>query len=207
MTRVKICGIRSAETAAAAVEAGADAVGLVVDIPQSPRCLTVAEAIEIAATLPRRVMSIAVMQDPPADLVDQWQGSWVQLHGEEDEAFVAHCARSKHVIRGFRFDPAAVRRWNDCPEVDVVLIDGSAGGAGEAFRHEALAAMMPQLDKPIILAGGLTPDNVRAAIAALHPFAVDVSSGVESSPGVKDPELIRAFCRAVAEADAAAGGL
>ena len=87
------------------------------------------------------------------------------------------------------------------PHVEILLIDGSSGGRGEVFRHEELAALMPQIDKPVVLAGGLTPQNVGAAIRAVRPFAVDVSSGVETSAGVKDADLMRAFCEAVGGAD------
>ena len=198
-TLIKICGIRSAEMAAVAVDAGADAIGLVIEIPDSPRTLTLDEAEAIAASLPPRIMKIAVVRDSDPEIAARWQGTWFQLHGGEDERTVAEFARTKHVIRGFRFDTDQVRRWEACQDVNILLIDGSAGGEGEAFRHEQLTAMMPQITKPVVLAGGLTPDNVAAAIAAVRPFAVDVSSGVESAPGVKDEELIRRFCAAVAQ--------
>ncbi|MHC4414521.1 MAG: phosphoribosylanthranilate isomerase [Planctomycetota bacterium] len=200
-TRIKICGIRSVETAKAAVEAGAEAIGLVIDVPDSPRCLTFEEAAQIAGSLPPVAMSVAVFCDPPPTRVERWSGSWIQLHGHEDESLVGCVARTKHVIKGFRFDPGQVLRWSDCPDVDVLLIDGSEGGRGEAFGHETLAEMMPQIHKPVILAGGLTPGNVKRAIKTVRPFAVDVSSGVESSPGVKDASLIRRFCESVAEAE------
>jgi phosphoribosylanthranilate isomerase len=177
MTRVKICGITSPELARVAVEAGADAIGMVIDVPHSPR------------------------SDPDPALAERWSGTWFQLHGDEDETLVGRFAGSKHVIKGFRFDPDQVKRWNDCPHVEILLIDGSAGGRGEAFRHEELTALMPQISKPVVLAGGLTPHNVASAIRVVRPFAVDVSSGVESSPGVKDPQLVREFCAAVTEAD------
>ena len=94
---------------------------------------------------------------------------------------------------------AASSSWNDCRDVNILLVDGSAGGHGEAFRHEQLTALMPQITKPVMLAGGLTPDNVADAIRTVRPFAVDVSTGVETAPGIKDEELIRRFCRAVRE--------
>jgi phosphoribosylanthranilate isomerase len=203
MTRVKICGITSPELARAAVEAGADAIGMVIDVPHSPRSIGFDAAWEIHVAVPAPVMSIAVVQDPDPSLADRWSGTWFQLHGDEDEALVGRFARAKHVIKGFRFDPDQVKRWNDCRHVEILLIDGSSGGRGEAFRHEELAALMPQIYKPVVLAGGLTPQNVAPAIRAVRPFAVDVSSGVESSPGVKDPQLIKEFCAAVAEADRA----
>ena len=196
-TLIKICGLRSAEMARAAVEAGADAIGFVIEVPGSPRTLAVGEANSIAATLPRRIITVAVVRDPDPAVVEQWRGTWLQLHGDEDERTVARFARTRYVIRGFRFDPEAIRRWNDCTDVNTLLIDGSAGGRGEAFHHEALAAMMPGINKPVMLAGGLTPRNVAAAIKTVRPWAVDVSSGVETAPGVKDEALIRRFCAAV----------
>ncbi len=198
-TLIKICGIRSAEMAALAVDAGADAIGLVIEVPDSPRTLTLEEAEAIAAALPPRIMKIAVVRDSDPEIADRWRATWFQLHGVEDEQTVARFARTKHVMRGFRFDVDQVRRWDNCPDVDILLVDGSAGGTGETFRHEQLAALMPRISKPVVLAGGLTPDNVAAAIATIHPFAVDVSSGVESAPGVKDEGLMRRFCAAVRE--------
>ncbi|MHC4081574.1 MAG: phosphoribosylanthranilate isomerase [Planctomycetota bacterium] len=201
MTRTKICGITSPDLARIAVEAGADAIGMVIDVPHSPRSISFETAEEILRVAPAPVMSIAVVQDPDPALADRWPGTWFQLHGDEDEALVGRFARAKHVIKGFRFDPQQVKRWNDCPHVEILLIDGSSGGRGETFRHEELAALMPQITKPVVLAGGLTPQNVGPAIRAVRPFAVDVSSGVETSPGVKDPQLIKEFCAAVVEAD------
>ena len=201
-TRIKICGITSVEMANVAIDTGADAIGLVVDVPKSPRCLTSSQAQEIAHTLPAQAMIVAVLQDASPEITEDLPGTWVQLHGDEDEQLIAQFAQSKHVIKGFRFDPEQVLRWNADPHVDVLLIDGSAGGEGQAFDHEKLADMMPQIDKPIILAGGLNATNVAEAIEIVHPFCVDVSSAVESAPGVKDPKLIREFCEAVTRADA-----
>jgi phosphoribosylanthranilate isomerase len=199
-TRIKICGVRSVETALLALEAGADAIGLVVDVDDSPRRLPLEAAASIAAALPARAMAVAVMRDPDPALAERWPGRWIQLHGGEDESLVARLGRTRHIIKGFRFDPEAVRRWSRCPGVEILLVDGSAGGRGGSFDHADLAAMMPEIAKPVVLAGGLTPGNVAAAIRAVRPFAVDVSSGVESAPGVKDHGLIRAFCAAVAQA-------
>ena len=200
-TRIKICGIRTAEMARVAVEAGAEAIGLVIDVPDSPRTISMEDAKSIAATLPPRIMAIAVVRDPDPQIVDRWPEQWFQLHGREDEGLVGVFARTKHVIKGFRFDPPEVRRWNDCPGVEILLIDGSAGGGGESFSHRQLAELMPQIAKPVALAGGLTPDNVGEAIRIVRPYGVDVSSGVESAPGVKDETLIRRFCQAVADAE------
>ena len=109
------------------------------------------------------------------------------------------------VIKAVRFDPATIaaelERWGALDEVAAILIDGSAGGLGVAFDWSQLAPHLESCPKEIILAGGLTPDNVGSAIRACHPWAVDVSSGVERAKGAKDPALIEAFCDAVREAD------
>jgi phosphoribosylanthranilate isomerase len=133
-----------------------------------------------------------------------WPHEWIQLHGREDEQ-VAEELRSEgyQIIRGFRFDPVTVERWDRCPAVDRLVIDGSTvGGTGEAFDHEALKAMSSMLETPLLVAGGLTPTNVASLIETMAPWGVDVSSGVESSRGRKNPELIEAFCAAVRAASA-----
>lgn len=200
-TRIKICGITSIEIANVAINAGADIIGLVVNVPASPRNLSIEKAQEIAKALPPQTMVIVVMQNESAQVAEQLPSTWVQLHGDEDEQTVAEFAKTKHVIKGFRFDPEQVKRFNADPHIDVLLIDGSAGGKGEVFDHQQLAQMMPTIEKPIILAGGLNTENVGDAIRTVRPFCVDVSSSVESAPGKKDSALIRAFCDAVIKAD------
>lgn len=201
-TRIKICGITSVAAARAAADLGVDAIGLVL-APGSPRRLTPAQARSIAARLPRDVAAVAVFRDQSSAEVRAWGGAWVQLHGGETEA---EADLGVAVIKGIPFDEVELRRWDRCPHVAAVLVDGAAPGAGRPFDHAGLAALMPGLHKPIILAGGLTPRNVGAAVARLGPWAVDVSSGVESAPGVKDRALMRAFCDAVEEADRRAVG-
>jgi phosphoribosylanthranilate isomerase len=203
-TRIKICGITTAASAAAAVEAGTDAIGLVF-ADRSPRRIERERAIDIAATLPPFIEAVSVWRNQPADEVAAWTGRCLQFHGDEDEAFLRKMNAQgvdRTIIRGFHFSADAVQRWAACPAVSALLIDGPDPGSGEAFDHEALAALTADIAKPIILAGGLTPDNVAHAIRTVRPFAVDVSSGVESSPGVKDPALMSAFCAAVRRADA-----
>ncbi|MBK7405804.1 MAG: phosphoribosylanthranilate isomerase [Phycisphaerales bacterium] len=207
-TRIKVCGITSHEAAEAAVEAGADAIGLVF-VKDSPRWIEPAFADEIAAQLPAFVSTVGVYRDEPLrtflEIVEECPTRWVQLHGLEDEQLVRNCGC---VIKGIRFDPDTIAdellRWSEIEEVDAILVDGSAGGEGVAFDWASLTEPMAEATKPILLAGGLTPDNVGDAIRACRPFAVDVSSGVESAPGVKDPAKVRAFCQAVRQADAGA---
>lgn len=198
-TRVKICGITTPEAARVAIDAGADAIGLVF-ARNSPRSIDTETARRIVHVLPPMVTAVSVFatgDGPLDDGLDADAPAWCQVHGDVDEETLERIAARRRVARGFRFDPEAVRRWHACESVSALLVDGSAGGAGTAFDHDALAAIMPELRKPVILAGGLTPDNVGAAIAAVRPYAVDVSSGVESAPGVKDESLVRAFCAAV----------
>jgi phosphoribosylanthranilate isomerase len=199
-TRIKICGITSPDAAEAAVEAGADAIGFVF-APNSPRCVDVRQASEIAQAVGPFVTTVAVYQDPSPDdpALQNWLGDWLQMHGDEDETDLSQLRRC--IIKGFRFDPEQVRRWNRCTYVDALLIDGPRGGSGEAFDHHALGAMMTEISRPVILAGGLTPENVGEAIRTVRPYAVDVSSGVETEPGVKSAKLIAEFCAAVREAD------
>lgn len=204
-TLIKICGITSPQLADAAVDAGADAIG-VVFAPGSPRCVTPEVAEAIRARLPEDVVDIGLFQNPdPAVDLPLWRGRWIQLHGDEDETLVAVAAR-RPVIRGFRFDEALLARWDACPDVSILLVDGSDGGGGCGFDHARLATLMPSLHHPVMLAGGLTPETVAAAVRAVRPFAVDVSSGVEIRRGVKDPALMRAFCAAVRATDAEFAG-
>ena len=229
-TRIKICGITSATAAAAAVEAGADAIGFVF-AEASPRRIDCDLAVSIAVALPPFVEAVTVWRNQPEEEVAAWTGRCLQFHGEEDESYLSRISGrginrmllggwvreygprgldqpgiDRVIIRGFHFSADAVRLWATCPAVSALLIDGPDPGSGEPFDHAALAALMPDITEPVILAGGLTPENVADAIRTVRPFAVDVSSGVESSPGVKDPALIRAFCAAVRSADALPAG-
>ncbi|MCP3902094.1 MAG: phosphoribosylanthranilate isomerase [Planctomycetes bacterium] len=198
-TRIKICGVTTREAARAAAAAGADAIGLVF-ASGSPRGLDADTAAALLESIPPLVTTVGVYRDlrpesdPMIGRVDV-----LQLHGDEDEALIAGLARP--VIRGFPFSPEAVARWDACPNVSALLVDGPRGGAGETFDHGALAALAERITRPVVLAGGLTPENVGEAIRTVRPYAVDVSSGVERAPGIKDPELIAAFCVAVRQAD------
>lgn len=200
-TRVKICGITTIDMALVAAEAGADAIGLVF-VPDSPRYVLPGPAQQVARSLPPLISAIGVFVNPSDPDLQNWRGQWVQLHGKEEEPQAARVAQMRRIIKGLRFDAEQIRRWDRCLHVSALLIDGSAGGKGEAFDHRALAEMMPELKTPVILAGGLNVQNVGKAIRDVRPFGVDVSSGVESARGVKDAGMIREFCAAVREADA-----
>jgi phosphoribosylanthranilate isomerase len=196
-TRIKICGVTARHIAEAAAQARADAIGLVF-AAGSPRHVSTAQARAICRALPPALTPVAVFRDQSRAAIEEWPGEWVQLHGHEDEQ-EAHLPR--RVIKAIAFDEAEVLRWDACPHLAALLIEGSAAGSGRAFDHATLGPMMRRLRTPVILAGGLTAANVGAAIAAIRPVAVDVSSGVESARGVKEPTLIAEFCQAVREAD------
>lgn len=206
-TRIKICGVRDIETALVAAQSGADAIGFVF-VEGSPRDIAPEDAADIMWQLPPLLSTVSVTRDLDiegfSELEQRCPTTMSQLHGKENEALASQCGPG--VIKGFRFDPATIEsqlaRWAKVDEVDAVLIDGSDGGDGTAFDWNQLVAPARGFPKPIFLAGGLTPQNVGDAIHAVRPFAVDVSSGVESRAGEKDHDRIRAFCAAVREADA-----
>jgi phosphoribosylanthranilate isomerase len=206
-TRIKICGARDVETALAAAECGADAVGLVF-AEGSPRRIDVETAWEISSVLPPFVASVGLFVDAGAsrfrEVMERCPLSYGQLHGSESVEEVRECG--PRIIKAVRFDPATIKaeigHWNAVEEVEALLIDGGSGGEGKALEWEALARVMDLSDHPIILAGGLNAKNVGDAIRVVRPWAVDVSSGVERARGVKDARLIAAFCEAVRAADA-----
>jgi len=205
-TRIKICGVTTPDAARAAADSGADAIGLVF-VPGSPRVIDPAKAWDIVRTLPPFMASVGLFRNATVDQYIETEQrcptDYGQLHGDEPEEVVQQCG--PRVIKAIRFDGATIEqdlaRWSAIEEVDAVMVDGGAGGEGVALDWEALARAGHASAKPLILAGGLTPQNVGDAVRIVRPFAVDVSSGVESSPGVKDLEKIEAFCAAVQEAD------
>lgn len=205
-TRIKICGLTRPEDAAAAVSSGADAVGVV--LAPSKRQVTLDQAAAVLASVPPLVARIGVFVDARAD--DVWEAvarlglSAVQFHG--DEAPETCAAAPVPVIKALRvgpgLDPAALDAYGGT--VAAFLLDtyvaGERGGTGETFDWLSVAGALPAW-APVVLAGGLGPANVGAAISALHPYAVDVSSGVEVAPGVKDHRQIEEFVAAVRAAD------
>jgi phosphoribosylanthranilate isomerase len=201
--RIKICGVTRLDDARAAVELGAWAVGMVF-YEQSPRSCTLAEAERIGAALHRRAEIAGVFVNSPldeiADLSDRIGLTLVQLHGDEGPAFCAEVARrtGARMIKAESVRGAGTLQDLARFHTDFHLLDGHAaglrGGTGEQFDWSLLATRRSKV--PLIVSGGLNADNVGEAIARTHPYAVDVASGVEESPGVKDHERIRAFIEA-----------
>lgn len=205
-TRVKICGITRVEDALLACELGADAIGMVLT-PSSPRCVTPARAREIREALPAFVTAVLLVHDLPAAQVESAlrgvQPGVVQFHGSEDAEF---CRRfGVPYIRALGMDGAVdVRALAAAhPHALGFVLDGhppgQQGGRGRTFDWSRVPH---DLGRPVILAGGLNPANVGEAIRAVQPWAVDLASGVEASPGVKDVAKMRAFFAAVRAADA-----
>ncbi len=206
-TRIKVCGVRNSETARAAFDAGADAIGFMF-VKSSVRAIEPEDAWDIVGTLPPLASTVGVFANPTLDIFcdieEACPTTLAQFHGQEEVPLVRQCGPG--LIKGIRFDAATIAEqlalWDSIEEVDAILIDGSVGGLGETFDWKSLAPHLPGVNKPIILAGGLTPENVAEAIRLVRPYAVDVSSGVERERGIKDPRLIDAFCDAVRRADA-----
>ena len=208
--RIKFCGITSLSDARLAVEAGAWALGTIL-WPGSERHCDPAEAARIAGELRRQAEIAGVFVNQPLDevigLADGIGLSLVQLHGDEGPSFCAEVARrtGAKVIKAARIRSGEDVQAMEAFHTDFHLLDthrdGRWGGTGETFDWELVR--LRRTSVPLILSGGLTPENVAAAIAAVHPFAVDVASGTEASPGVKDPAKLRAFAEAVHGAEVA----
>jgi len=195
MVRVKICGITNLEDALIAVEAGADALGFVF-VNESPRCIFPDQAASIIRKLPPFVQTVGLFVNEDLTVVNATANicglDLVQLHGEETQDFCMNVNR--RVIKAFRVkNMTSLNEIKDYRVAACLLdawSDSAYGGTGKTFNWEIATAATSQR---IILAGGLTPDNVAEAIRQVKPYAVDVSSGVESSPGKKDISLIYAF--------------
>jgi phosphoribosylanthranilate isomerase len=210
--KVKVCGVRCATDALACAAAGADWIGLNFH-PASPRCIDHRLAAEIIAALPASVEAVGLFVDRPAvevaDVAERLGLRVVQLHGQEppdDLLALNHL----FLVRAFRLgDAAAVARMSayleECRALgrlpDAVLVDafvaGQPGGTGKEIADEVLDLLPSLRLSRLILAGGLTPENVGARLERVRPWMVDVASGVESAPGRKDPARVAAFVRAV----------
>lgn len=204
-TRVKICGLTRAEDIRAAVAAGADAVGFVF-VPGTPRAVSPVSAAELRRQVPPFVTVVGLFVNESPDriraTVEAVGLDAVQLHGEETPAMAAACRQWTRVIKAFRV--RGTESLSEMPAyaeaVDAYLLDafvaGAHGGTGARFDWD-LAVQARALGKPLILAGGLTPENAAEAVQRVRPYALDVSSGVEASPGIKDTERLGRFLAAV----------
>jgi phosphoribosylanthranilate isomerase len=205
VTRVKVCGITRPEDAELAAELGAWALGFIL-WPHSARAADPGVAAGIAAALRRRVRLVGVFVNPTLDEVAQAAEalhlSHVQLHGDEGPSFCAEVARRTgcKVIKAVRIAGAGDFQDLERFHTDLHLLDTAARGlrGGTGTTWDWALAGRRRRSVPAILSGGLTADNVAAGIAALHPYAVDVASGVEAEPGVKDPARLAAFLGAAA---------
>jgi phosphoribosylanthranilate isomerase len=200
-TRIKICGITSVEDALAAARLGADAIGLVF-YPPSPRYVEVEQAAEIAAALPPFVTTVGLFvnadEQTIADVVSRVRIDLIQFHGNECKDYCG--LHQRPYIKAVRMsdDVDLDKQLSDFSQARALLLDtykaGVPGGTGEQFNWDRVPA---HLADKIILAGGLTPENVKDAVAQVHPYAVDVSGGVESAPDKKDTEKMARFIKAV----------
>lgn len=195
---VKICGLTRAEDVAQAVRHGADALGFIL-VNSSPRAVTLEQVDEMVRDVPRGIHKVAVLGTHDRDAIDRAARSGLFTHlqfhcGQPPSVCAGH---GLPVLRAFPLtspgDEAEVGRFMQALPETVPLLDAARGGSGKTCDWEAAARLARRW--PILLAGGLQPGNVEAAITQVRPAGVDVSSGVESAPGVKDPALVRQFIR------------
>jgi len=197
--RIKICGITNRDDATAAVEAGADALGFIL-YEKSKRYISIENAIRIVETLPPFVLTVAVTVNATREFTNLgWRKqlktfNLAQLHGQESPVHVRAVAKYLPVIKVFPADqtPTGLGDY----DVSAFMLDTPSkdhGGTGRVFDWDLAVAFKKRLQKPLILSGGLNPENVAKAVEMVHPYAVDVSSGVETSPGKKDHAKLRDF--------------
>ncbi|HEY9171998.1 MAG TPA: phosphoribosylanthranilate isomerase [Verrucomicrobiae bacterium] len=204
--QVKICGLTNAAEAQAAAAAGADLIGFMF-YERSPRHVSLDRAAEIAGQLAPSVVRVGVFVNPSRELVAEAIArcglNLLQFHGEESPEFCTQFGLM--TMKAFRVRDRESLKGLPAYSTDAWLLDaftpGQLGGTGERFNWD-LAAEAGRLGRPIFLAGGLTPENVAEAVRRARPFGVDVSSGVESAPGRKDPAKVRAFIAAAKAASA-----
>lgn len=207
-TRIKFCGLTRAEDVRLAVELGVDYVGLVF-APQSPRRLLLGQARMLRELVPEEIAVVVLMMDnhrgEVEQVVESLRPDLLQFHGSEEDAFGASFGVPfwKAIAMGGQAESAfsGIARY---PSATGFLFDGHAageqGGSGKRFDWKQ---MPPALDKPFLLAGGLSPENVGVALRTARPWGLDVSSGIEAAPGVKDADRMRRFVDAVRSAEAA----
>jgi len=203
MTRVKVCGLTREADLRTAVAAGADAVGVVADVPvDTPREVPVERAADLVAAAPPFATTVLVTMpaapDRAVDLVRRVGADAVQVHGDlppGDLAYLSSKADAPVVRTVDATEPETARRNDDV--ADALVLDSTgedgAGGTGRTHDWERARALVAELDSPVVLAGGLTPDNVAEAVETVDPFAVDVASGVEHAGGRKDDDAVERF--------------
>lgn len=204
--RVKICGITRPEDLAVAVTAGADAVGFLMGVPSSPRNLTFEKAEKLLRRVPIFVDSVVVTApqniEGLVEICERLKPTAIQIHGKKhlEASEIRERIRDARLIKTIYVNPAALNGTiiKDSKIFDAVLLDsftrGQYGGTGRVHDWKLSRKIREAVEPtPVILAGGLKPENVKEAILTVHPYAVDVASGVELRPGIKDPEKVRAF--------------
>ena len=200
MTRIKICGITRLQDLEAAMRYGADAVGLVVGFPTSPRNLSLEKAKELRGRAPPFLDVVLVAdgrdQNTLIRLVEEIRPDAVQAYGLSDPSIL------RELGVGWIIKPINPSNFEeeDLDGFDAVLLDGSMG-RGVTPNWDLCRRIGERFELPVILAGGLDPDNVQEAMRIVKPYGVDVSSGVERAPGIKDPEKIKIFIKKVREVD------
>ena len=206
VVRVKICGITNLEDAFLAVNLGADALGFI--FAKSPRRIEPEKAREIIDNLPPLVSKVGVFGDENGEKVKEAAAfcglDTLQFHGDESPSYCQNFRSLFKVIKSFRIRNLKSLKPLSLYSVDAILLDTyskeAMGGTGKTFNW-GIAKEAQGFGRPLILSGGLNPSNVTRAINLVEPYAVDVSSGVELSPGRKDPEKLRAFFEAVKQID------
>jgi len=205
-TRIKMCGTTNPEDALAAVRAGVDGLGFIF-VDKSPRNVEPDTARSITRLLPPFIHAVGVFVDRPVhevvELVNHCRLTHIQLHGHEDFSYCKELERkgNRTLIKAFRVGPdTTATEFTDFDDVvQGFLLDtykkGVAGGTGDTFDWTIIRRL--HLKRPLILAGGLNPDNVREAIASVRPYAIDINSGVEKAPGIKDHDLLSGLIRQV----------
>lgn len=200
-TRIKICGINHLDDALKAIECGADAIGIIF-VEKSPRYASLTEARVIAESLPPFVTVVGLFMDAPEEKVREALKvvplNLLQFHGDESAEYCDQFNMPYIKVLRMRENANAVAYAQEYPNASGILLDayhkGMGGGTGQTFDWELIPDDLPL---PLILAGGLTPGNVAAAVEQVRPYAVDVSSGVESEPSVKDHKKIEQFIKEV----------
>ena len=200
-TRIKLCGFTRVADVQAAVAAGVDAIGL--NFARGPRRITRELGAQLVREIPPLVQAVALFVDADEaeirTVMAATRCTTVQLHGDEPPTLAASLGRDFPIIKAARIASAAdLERLRGYPAGAFLLdawVPGAHGGTGHAWDHGLLAGI--DLGAPLILAGGLSPTTVTAAVRRVQPFAVDAASGVESAPGIKDPLLMQAFMQAV----------